>query len=46
MTWEDIPYDENADPELKDLEFDLEFEENSKPPEQYPNIADYEEKNK
>lgn len=44
--WNDIPFDENATPEEKALEFDLQFEENSRPPEQYPNIANYEEKNK
>lgn len=29
-TWNEIPYDENADPEVKALEFDLQIEENSR----------------
>lgn len=27
-TWNDIPFDENASPEEKALEFDLQYEEN------------------
>lgn len=29
-TWNEIPYDENAEPEVKALEFDLQIEENSR----------------
>lgn len=34
MKWNDIPFDENAEPEVKALEFDLQLEENggSEPP--------------
>jgi hypothetical protein len=28
MKWNDIPWDENAEPEVKALEFDLQVEEN------------------
>lgn len=30
MKWNDIPYDENAEPEIKALEFDLQCEENAR----------------
>jgi hypothetical protein len=29
MKWNDIPWDEDADPEIKAMEFDLQVEENS-----------------
>ncbi len=28
MKWNEIPFDENAEPEVKALEFDLQFAEN------------------
>lgn len=30
MKWNDIPWDENASPETKALEFDLQVEENAR----------------
>lgn len=43
--WNDIPYDESADPEVKALEFDLQLAENGgdvdPEPEPYGNWAPY-----
>lgn len=44
--WSDIPFDEDSTPEEKALEFDLQFEESSKPPTDYPNIQAYENRDK
>lgn len=30
MKWNDIPFDEDAEPEVKALEFDLQIEENQR----------------
>jgi hypothetical protein len=30
MKWNDLPWDENASPEVKALEFDLQIEENQR----------------